>query len=388
MKLNKKVNIILACVLFLICLGIGFRQAYYKPLWNDEIYTLVSSVNGLSYTDMLLGRVQEGNNCPLFYLVQRGICDIAQYRVPSQWVNGNWGFIDVGSQVLLRINPVIFMALSIVMIFYYFSRYYSLWAGVYSVVVSFSSFMIWVYWAEARPYALVVFLTALQSLVFMKMMKEGDKYRGGWIKLTVVHFLLSLTGVLSIIQIAVVSALLWITLERDWRKYISLLVIPAFICITYYSLSPKYQFWFADGPLALINANISKDRLLIFSIFAIYLCLVYIQPKVGFLKNIPINVMDEKVKKEVGVYFWSMVLIIAGYFLILLKFKFGSNLDRSGFQISNRYFICLTPIGIIATTLFSIYLIRCSRNKVVQGFMLLLLGGLLLIRILRTIQII
>jgi len=72
----------------MICLAIGFKLAYDKPLWNDEIYTLVSSVSRVSYLDILLGRVKEGNNCPLFYVIQKGICDIARYSIPAPWLKG------------------------------------------------------------------------------------------------------------------------------------------------------------------------------------------------------------------------------------------------------------------------------------------------------------
>jgi len=388
MILSKKINMILVGLLFVMCLGVGFRLASQKPLGNDELYTLVSSIHGQSYADILLGHIGEGNASPLFYLIQKGICDITRYEVPAEWLNGHWGFEDARSQILMRINPVVFMSLSIAMIFYYFSRYYSLWAGLYSIAVALSSFMIWVFWAEARPYALWVFLTSAQSFIFMRMITLKEGFQKGWIILTIVHLLLSLTIVLSLVQIAIVSLLLWIMWERDWKKYIMLLIVPAVLCVTYYLCAPKYQFWFADGPMALVSASIPKDRLLIIFVFAIYFCFVYLQPKVKYLGKFPIKGMSAQEKRGGGAYFWLTVLMVGSYFLLLLKLKLGIGLEKQGFQISNRYFIGLAPIGIMATTLFSIYLVKCSRHKIIQGIMVLSLAGLLIIRILRTIELV
>lgn len=380
--LKRKTNLILSFLLFAVCLAIGFRLAYDKPLWNDELYTLISSVRGLSYGDIFLGRVGEGSNCPLFYLIQKSICDIAQYTVPEPWISGVWGHEDLYSQILIRISPVVCMALAIVLIFYFFNRQYSLWAGVYSVAVSLSSFMIWFYWAEARPYALWVLLTTMQLLMFLRMTGEGRK--NGWVKLSIIHILLSLSVTVSIIQIAIVSLLLWIFFDRRWKKYILLFVIPSAICLTYYALAPKYDFWFKEGPWALINASFSKDRLLILFIFALYFCFTYFRSKVTLLRKVPVNIMSENERKQVGAYLGLTVLMVLGSLLLLLRFKLGVGPVKQGFQISNRYFISLAPIGIVATTLFSIYLVKGVRGRLMQGLVLLFLAGLLLIRIYRT----
>jgi len=386
--LNLKINKVLALLLFLICLRIGFHQAYHKQVWNDEIYTHMTNVSAISYGDILLGRVKEGNTCPLFYLIQKTICDITQYTAPPQWSgpNRDWQFSNLESQILLRINPVIFMSLFIVSIFYYFSRYFSVWAGLYSIVISFSSFMLWSYWAEARPYALWVFLTTLQSLIFLYLIRESGNKKQGWRGLSIVHVLLSLTVVISIIQIIIVSVLLWLVLEKNWRKYIALCVVPVIIGCVYYALSPKYEFWFKDGPWALINASIPKDRFLIFFMFVLCLLLSCRWPQKYLPKAWKINVLEGPGKREAWAYLLLTGLMIAGCFLVLLKFKLGESLERQGFFISNRYFIFLTPIGIIATTLFSVYLVKFSKNKIIQVLMVIVLTGLTVMRAHRTSQ--
>jgi len=209
--------------------------------------------------------------------------------------------------------------------------------------------------------------------------------------LTVVHFLLSLSAVISIVQISIVSLLLWVILEKDWKKYLLLSVVPVAICLSYYGLTvgTQYKFCLDKGVWELINASIPKDRFLIFFIFLVYYCFAYFQPKAGLLKKLPINGMNEKERKESGAYLWLMILMISGSLLILLKFKLGSvGSVEEGFPVSNRYFISLAPVGIIATTLFSVYLVKGARGKLMKGLVFLFLAGLLFLRIYRTTQLI
>lgn len=67
--------------------------------------------------------------------------------------------------------------------------------------------------------------------------------------------------------------------------------------------------------------------------------------------------------------------------LVLLKLKEVP--AGEGFQISCRYFICLAPLGIIATSLFSYYLV-ISHNKQWRICMLVFLLVFLVWRINRT----
>ena len=117
-------------------------------MWNDEGYTQLFNVEKLSYQNMILGKVVEGNNSPLFYIIQKAISAMTNYSIPitySQWGAGKKEITEnaLKSQIILRINPVLFMSLAITAIFYYFSKRYSIWSGFYSVLVALSSFMVW-----------------------------------------------------------------------------------------------------------------------------------------------------------------------------------------------------------------------------------------------------
>lgn len=116
----------LSLLLFFVCFRFGLILAESKPIWNDEFYSQLANVQGLSYGKMMAGQVNEGNNAPLFYLIQKVICDIASYQAPEAWVKGDWGYSDYYSRILLRVSPVFFMSLAAVFIFYYFSRVYSI----------------------------------------------------------------------------------------------------------------------------------------------------------------------------------------------------------------------------------------------------------------------
>lgn len=365
--------------LLLVCVGIGLTIAAHKPLWGDEILSLNFVVRS-SYASLLSQPIPEGNVCHLFYLLQKVFCDLAGFSLTPAWDAGHWTHEDPYAWMIVRLNPVIFMSLSIVFVFYYFSRFYSSLAGWYSLMISLSSYMVWAYWAESRPYGLWIFLTTVQSLLFLSLtgpIKPGAKQ---WPLLTTVHFLLSLTSILSIAAIGIVSFLLWIYVERNWRRYVFLTVMPAVICILYYLNSPKYQWWFANSPWDLINASFPKDRFLIIFLFAGFLLLYYFQRRTKRRRLFE----DDAIKEGIPYLILTVLMVLAAV-AVLLVFKLGANTNREGFEIPGRYFIYLTPVGIIAVTLFSVQLWRAFKSKTwLQIFLGLGIGFLVLIRVLRT----
>jgi len=158
-------------VLFIACISIGLVLAKHKPVWNDEIYSQTNSIEDTSYLEIIAGDVEEGNNSPLFYLMQKGFCELLKYKFPAGW-KGRWSISDLKSQIILRINSIIFMSLSIVCIFFFFAKNYSVWSGIYSLFISISSYMVWIYWIEARPYPMWFFLITIQSLLFLNVARD------------------------------------------------------------------------------------------------------------------------------------------------------------------------------------------------------------------------
>ena len=386
---NHRLLIIWGSGLFLLCAGIGFNIAYHKPIWIDEMYNQIVTVAGRSYWQIIWvgSKGGDGNVAPLFYLSQKIITDMAQWIVTPDWLTQEGIYSSLKARIILRIVPVVSVSLSMVLIFYYFCRHYSWLAGVYSFLVSLASFMIWAFWAEARPYPLLLFLTTIQSLVFLKLVEaDGPRKARLWRQLCAIHVLLVLTAVLSLIQICSIALLLWLTEERNWKKYIPMFFVPFAIGLYYYSFTPKYEYWFKESPWQLIGASFSKERMLIAVIFIFFIIKRYRQSHKSWMELWSEKFINDAHSKMSVIYFLFLSLMLAGFSLLLINFKLHENF-KDGFQFPNRYFIALTPIGIIATTLFSIYLVKLQNSSRGKIIMVLFLAAILFLRLVKTLNI-
>jgi len=377
--MGKNRNVILYCLsglVFLCCFYFGLLLAEHKPLWNDEIYTQISSISSRSYGYYFFGHVGEGNNCPLFYSLQKFICDVLQYQTPDLWNQHN-----TFDRLILRLNPVFFVSASIMCIFFYFSRFYSIFAGVYSLLIAVSTIMLWDHWAEARPYALWMFLTTVQSLLFLYLFRRKEVDRRAWIGLTVTHILLGLTVIFSVAQITIVSGLLWIFREKKWQKYILSAFIPICVAVFYYTQAPHYQFWFDLTPEQLIRDCFSRERIYILFMFTFFLGTYYVASKTGFPKSFP----NKSLLEGSPCFFLAVLMILAAISLLVLLKWIASPVGQ-GFPIPGRYFAYLTPIGIISTTLLSITIFRSlAGNRLVQMLLLTGMGYLIIHRFIKVI---
>ncbi len=267
------------CVLY-IAFGFGYFLSVHKPLENDELFTHIHSVEGLSYQGILTAKIPEGNVSPLFYLTQKVFLDVIYFRLPFAW-DGSWFVHDFSSQIALRCLSNAFMSLSIVMVFYFFARLYSVGIGFYGAVVAGSSFMTLAYWVIARPYALWNCLTTAQILLFLYILREDGYQKRVWQFLLAVHFLLAFTVTFSAVQIAAVSFILFLFKERNLRKYIFLTFVPVILCFFYYFATPKYSFYFIDNAIQLISASFPKERLGLVFLLGGFLSWMVLKQNVG-----------------------------------------------------------------------------------------------------------
>ncbi len=362
----------LSLVVFLLSCAMGIFLAAFKPLWTDELYTLRTSVMESSYTDILLMRseslVKEGNNCPLFYLSQKFFCGLAGYRMPKslmeKWkkVGHTPGFYeDTLSQIVVRLQPVFFMSLAVAAIFYFFARFYSWKSAFYSLGISASSYMIQIYIAEARPYALWIFLTTLQLLLFIRICQVKEDVSRLWRALIVVHFCLAFTIVFSMAQIFIVSCLLWLLKEKQWSRYVFLTALPCLIAYLYSTKLPHYNYWFWHGPKELISANYPTDRLIIVLIYAVLL---------GFCFSRRFSVERFSCSNLQGGYPFLLYALgmLALAVAVLILFKHQAVSKPTGdettpcFPVPARYFLFLVPVCVAATTLFSVLIVRALKN--------------------------
>lgn len=358
--------LVLSIVLFGILLSIGFYLASHKPLWNDEAFSQIS-IQRLSYTQIIQERVPEGNICPLFYLIQKSINDAVGFQLPLPWdVNS---IVDAKAQFILRIAPNICMSLSLTLLFYFFARFYSWSLGAYALLLSLSSFIVWAYWAEARPYALWFLLTTLQLLIFTKLLNTKKNYSSWFTSFTIVNYLLSFTVIFSAIQMTVISLLLWLFKDRNWRKYTYSSLIPLAICLYYYSHTRVDQFWFSGSIWKFITTNVSSD---IFFLATFYLAILLLTQK--------------KLPKVSDAFLFCILLMILCLNILLFIFTIThGHAPTERYELSVRYYIFLAPLGII--TACHVLKELCEfyqQQRWALTLLYLLLTGLLIMRCLNV----
>ena len=367
---QSKWPIIAAGAIFIACLLAGYWLSQRKPLWNDEIYTQVTVIDKVSYFNLLTRQNPEGNNAPLFYIIQKAVCDLTGYTFPHLWKGeSEWFYSEPRAQIILRMSSNVFMSLTIACIFYFFAKFYSGWTGLYGLVMALSTGVVWTYWVEARPYTLWVLLTTLQSLILLYMLEQNKVDQKLWVGLSGVHFLLSLTVILSLMQIVIASAILWLLKVKNWKKYIFLTLVPCGLCLFYYSNAPIVSYGAADF-MSLIYVHIPRERLLI----GIFLIIFFIY---SVRKN-------KKLLKVEFIYLGFTVLLFAAAYLIYMLVMLKSKGTVFG-PLPDRIFIHLMPTGIIAAVIFSYYLVQEAKNKIWLFWNInILLGGLLIWQALDT----
>ncbi len=359
----KIISGILFCVLF----GFGLLAAQQKPLWNDELYTQIHSVEKLSPLRMLQAKVPEGNNSPLFYVLQKLITGVVQYRFPFEWT-GEWQMTDLRSQIILRLQPNLFMALAITAMFYFFARYYSIKAGIYAVLLNLCSLTVWTYWLEARPYSLWFFLTTVQSLLLLAYFNDRPDKSRILKGLMIVHVLLALTMVFGAVQIVVASFLIWMLDRKILRFYLGLTLVTLFIGPFYYAAAPKYNFFFPPWlPERLILHNFHPEWMIV--ILAALISQIIYKRRIA---------NDEK-----KFLMWLGITVFVAAAL-LIYFKVHKTSTLNAFEVSVRYFMFLTPVAVIASSLFVFHAFRLFEGRWLQINFGILLAGLLVWRFLKT----
>ncbi len=361
-----------AVVLFVLLFVFGLQLAQRKPLWNDELYSQVNGIQKMSYAEILLGHIPEGNNSPLFYVLQKAVCDLTHFKLPFVW-NEQWSVAQPQGQLILRLMPNFFMSLSLAVIFYVLAVEYSFIAGVYAFLTALASSAVWMYWVEARPYALWFALTTSQILYFLRFIHQPDKRLETWRKLACVHILLSITAVFGAVQVFIVSLILLKFYEKKFARYFFVLFLPLSLGFFYFFNAPHYVFGLPQNPWTLIFANIPVERFL-FIIFCGILALN----------------MDWKCKKEntstLLHYAILTVLFLGAVVGIMVCFALTADRNWQGFLISSRYFIFLAPVGIIGISVFLFELFKrfAGQHWMIINFGILALG-LLVLRSLKVI---
>ncbi len=320
---------------------------------NDEIHSQVHTIDGYSYQDMFLGKIGgEGNNTPLYYVIQKAICQFAAVKSPVEWIKGARTSDDPFLMILLRLNPIFFQSLSIMFLFYFFARYHFFMAGVYSILVFvLTSTHNWVCWAEARPYALWTFLTFAQVLLFLRILDLTEVKIKHFLWLTVIHLLLSLTVVLSLGQIGAVSVLLWIFKDRKLSKYVFLTIVPAILCFYYYSRTIKDRYSVPFSFPHVIFAHIPAPHWILIIVFLVLALVFWIQLMINKKKIFCDSMNCVRLWRATAIYVGLMFLMVLVSAVVFTLFTFWSSHGVAGNKIATRYWLFLTPIGIVGVVL-------------------------------------
>ncbi len=363
---HKNAAFFLALLVFLLSFMQGLTMAIKKPLWNDEIYTQVTSVEGKSWLQIWEGYSQQGNNSPLFCSVQKAVSLLSGYHSQDLWHRD-----DLRSRIIIRLAPVFFMSLGIALCVGYFSFLYSILIGIFVLFLILTTYMIWAYWAEARPYSMVFCGTVFQLLALWNAFRLKDSNRAWW-PVMFAHLLLALTSALTVIQIAASGPMLWLKGYRKPWYLLAMLGIPLAIAFGYYAVSDHLMFWFAQRgmPMALIKASIPSGRLHAIFLFSIILWIWDMKSAV-------------KTSKELWFFQGWVGLTLFGYVLFIAYLWFNQK-PPVGFEISNRYFISLLPLGVISMALLSLEI--CRKPRFVWG-RVLAWGVILLLTLPRLIKI-
>jgi len=365
-----KIRILTGSV-FILLLAVGLEVASQRLLWTDEYFNLTSTLNA-SYKSLFIG-IDQASNSPLFNVIQKLLRDLFSYHPPQEWVEGHWRGTHVFDQVFLRLQSVIFVAAALSALFYYFYRRDSLFVGLYAVAVATTSSIVWVHWTEARPYAVWFSLSLFQILLLLNILEDtSSQNKKKLVYLILVHCLLALSATISAIQIIAAGMVLWMFHRSKALWYLPLVVLPLGICSYYYFNSSHFLFYFVDGPLALISANIPKDRL--FIIFISAGILVLRCRFKGWTAQLEMK------------YLIFLILVLGAFVLELLQLKYGQAPGQRTNLVSSRYLFSLSPVGIVGTVLFSVYLVKAFPSKLWKIAAVLILIGFLFFRAHKTVQ--
>lgn len=362
--MNKiKFNIVFNYILLGVLLSIGFFVALKKPLWNDEYYSHLSSIEQMTYVQMIQGKVVEGNNSPLFYALQKLVVSVSGFQTPEEWRKGvkHWDdFKYPQARLILRIVPIVSISLSILLIFCYFYKFHSLVSGTLSIFLSASSITMWVFLAEARHYGLWLFLTTAQMILFLYLFQKNINLRRTLLCLGLVHFALSLTVIFSAVQVCLTGVLLFFLkkCDIDWKWFVIFCCIPIGIAFFYYTQAQKYTWYFDFNIEQLVRFSFSRYRIYILYIYLFFLGVYFLN---GRILNSRISFDGGLLKGLPCLYF--TVASLFGAIAILLMFQVFLSREGGGqFPLTGKYIAFLCPVGIIATTYFSVLLIKSFKQ--------------------------
>lgn len=326
---NKFICMVLTGVVWLTALFIGHELSLRRPLWNDELFTQTKSVERLSYAQIIKGDVPEGNNAPLFYAVQKFICEAARYRFSLSW-GDEWRLHDEYSQVVMRMMSNAAMSFALAGMFCFTALRFSLSAGFILLITVLAMPMVWYYWTEARPYSLWFFLTALQTMCVIELTRQENSKKWKWVVFSLVQFGLTLTISLGMAQVLIAGLLIGF-FRKGERVKVAVATVLSFVAgLFYYIQSPKYQFSFRESPAQL------------------YFQAVPVEINVLLIVAGLIGGIMQKKEALQSRFLWFFIFMFTMAVLLLMYLKSGEKTSGPVFHVSSRYLMFLVPVACMA----------------------------------------
>ncbi len=344
----SKTPAIFAAIILVLGFYVGNILSAANPLENDESYTQHQSIQQLGYIDILQGKVDEGNNCPLYYTLSKTFGQIFHFQLQTRWVMEQY-VCEATPQLMMRFLPVFFMSLVIAGCFYYFARRYNIISGLIVVGLFLTSPLIWTYWAQDRPYSLWILLTCAHTILLSEYFLFKNNSALFWRCLCVTQWLLTLCSGFGLVQ--TLLAFVFIR-KRFW----SVFALPALIGLFYALGAPKYHFRIPTDWTHLILANISWERLVV----------------------LIVGIFFARALRPLAAWVGTL-LVLGGTLIFTVYLQHTQGLQ--GFELSPRYLLFLLPSSVIALTLLGIELWRCfarhfwSKLLFIQTLLLILLLG-------------
>lgn len=193
-------------LIFVVSFAIrAFRLDFYS-LWYDEVNTasLVQLATAGGALDRIINTTGSETLHPLYYLMLSG-----------------WVRLAGNSPWMLRFPSVLFGSLAVVVyaaLLYQVSKRKTLAFGLLLIV---SPFLVW-YSRDARPYALIMFLTGLHLLFYLKLLAQpqSKKHLLGFV----------ITGILSVysgifVGMLLMAELAWSILRRRPREIAAVVLV-------------------------------------------------------------------------------------------------------------------------------------------------------------------
>jgi hypothetical protein len=376
----KKPRIRLLLV-FAILLGIGTFLASQKPLWTDEIFTQ-ENIDQFSYSQLLTGKMKEGNLCPLFYVVQKLFLSAFNYHLPIKW-QGEYSMYEPLGQVLIRIPAVLYMTFGLTLIFWIFAKNYSTRLGLWALVITLSSPAVWMYWAESRPYSLWFLLTTVQACLLHDYFLRPKSYLG-W-RLAITHVLLALTIIFSLPQILLVSILLLARKKISWKLFMALGIIPCIIIYAYYLVSKGVYTWLPSNALANVGAVSQTSSISLHYVQGWFSSLVTLNIPWAWMVLLVFGLfLGKKINKAQLVFSALSGILLGAALSILVLFSSWKASGIESYSVSERYFIYVIPFAVFAMALCGRQLMHSTKDITWKAMIAIVYGGTILVTLLQT----